>query len=232
MLSDQEKRDLAVLRGRAYGRGDAIDGAELARLRELEAHAVDRSQEEAADVRAVEPGTAASERDEADTADLAAYRAAGAGPRQPTRSRRRVLLPIAAGIVGIALGAGVTAAVSQPAPTVVTTSGDTRLSPSATEQLPGVAELGRWDAGSLAVLGGLDATTIWSATREGGEETCVIVYSAAEQQGLTVTCADTATVTEDGVSGVVSIYEDDGSSAVFGFQANPSLDPGVVFRRQ
>jgi hypothetical protein len=60
----------------------------------------------------------------------------------------------------------------------------------------------------------------------------VIVFSDTENQGLTVTCDDTATVTADGVIGVVSVYADGGSSAVFGFRANPALEPGVVFQRQ
>jgi hypothetical protein len=241
MLSDQEKRELAVLRGRAYGRGDVIRGSELARLRELEALAAGRSGREATGAPsgaagdAIGPGidTTHSVDGPADGSVGGSEQSPEATRRSPRRHRRGVLLTIAVGVVGIALGAGIaTVAVSRPEPTVVATTRDTELSPAAAEQLPAVAEMGTWDTGSLHVLGGLDATTIWSATREAGEETCVIVYSAAEDQGLTVTCADTATVTADGVTGVVSVYDVGGSSAVFGFRANPALDPGVVFRRQ
>jgi hypothetical protein len=240
MLSDQEKYELAVLRGRAYGRGDVIDGSELARLRELEALAGGRSRREATAATpevagaAIEPGIDAtfSVSGSADGPEGGSEESSEAARSSP-RHRRGVLLTIAVGVIGIALGAGTAAvAVSRPEPTVVATTRDTELSPAAAEQLPSVAEMGAWDTGSLRVLGGLDATTIWSATREAGEETCVIVYSAAEDQGLTVTCADTATVTADGVTGVVSVYDVGGSSAVFGFRADPALDPGVVFRRQ
>lgn len=228
MLSNQEKRELALLCGRAYGRGDTIDDAALTRLRELEARAAGRPGGQAAVSEMIEGTPDETGRHETDSADT---REDG-GTRSSARRRRGVLLAIAAAVAGIALGSGITAAVWTPSPTVVATNRDARLSPSAAEQLPEVAELGDWDTGSLAVLGGLDATTIWAATREDGEETCVIVYSATENQGLTVVCADTATVTEDGVTGVLYVYDEGESSAVFGFRANPALDPGVVFRRQ
>lgn len=229
MLSDREQRELALLRGRAYGRGDAIGDGELARLRELEAHSNGRDESGDSPV-ADSDGPGSGQVDEVDSTGMSERGAASPAPR------RRGLLPLAVGIAGLALGAGVASVVSSlvstPGATVVTVDRDARLSPSAAEQLPEVARLGRWDEGSLAVLGGLDATTIWSATRAEGAETCVIVYSAAESRGLTVTCGDSASVAEDGITGVVFVYDDGGSSSVFGFRADPALDPGVVFRRQ
>ncbi|WP_223626549.1 hypothetical protein [Microbacterium sp. EST19A] len=235
--------ELRALQRKAYGRDGALTDAEARRLRDLEragqeetvapseappveigivdAVPFDIDRRRGAPVDVPVPGASTGSGTRESGSDGVRIPDSGAEesgtPRSRTASRllRRWWVPAAASALLLAIGVGAGwVFFGQPAGTVVLTTDQQ-------ERRTELYQEGDYDAGSLLAVGQDEDAVAWYATKDGGEQACLVIDIA---QASSEACQDAADTRPFGLSASVMVPPNAGSDAESGVAPGASVN--------
>lgn len=220
MLGADEEDELRSLQARAYGSGGALSGTEAARLRELAARKTHAARVETSSMIvavpkprptlppsrvAHVPGPSSDEEAPAPVSAAGPTTPRPPRPEFPTRWRVVLVAAVVTALVA-GVGAGWVLFGRSTAPAIA-------LSAEQQQRQDDLADAGEYDPGSLRALAREDDVVLWSATRNGGETTCVLIGDA---ESSAVSCQVTERVRPEGLSVGLTQVGESGAGQITG----------------